>query len=465
MPHSITTDDLRHAWSADREKTRRDSIRELLDIYRHEWRYLLIERINARFLEQNAEKLRVQADTSVNLLRWVTDELAAIYSEQCVRSIEGSSDGLEPYQNEGLIDLFLDQACKLTQVCRELAIRPLWDDRAQALCYDLVTPDKFSVIPHPTNPLGFLAIIIELPDTGYRQAHYSVWTDGSHFLADEQMRPLDSIENPDHLNPYGVIPYVVAHARFPAQAFFNERDAFGLRDATLDAGVQKTDHNHLRHIQSFKQLAITGSTDENLGRLALDPSLCALIKNPQANVQVLDLQANLREHLETLFLGVRPTLAMSGIWQDVVKDSSDSASGYALSLKMHKQTVEWDRLRGLWTLYERQLYSVASVIAAVDAGVSLPVGELDVVFPDIGPASNPLDKAQLAEKYQAVGMSRSMIWREVFGKSEEWIEQNAAELAEQEWADAPIEIPAMPEPEEAEVELSDEELEEEELLA
>ncbi len=77
MPHSITTDDLRHAWSADREKTRRDSIRELLDIYRHEWRYLLIERINARFLEQNAEKLRVQADTSVNLLRWVTDELSA----------------------------------------------------------------------------------------------------------------------------------------------------------------------------------------------------------------------------------------------------------------------------------------------------------------------------------------------------------------------------------------------------
>jgi hypothetical protein len=96
----------------------------------------------------------------------------------------------------------------------------------------------------------------------------------------------------------------------------------------------------------------------------------------------------------------------------------------------------------------------------------MPAGELDVVFPDIGPASNPLDKAQLAEKYQAVGMSRSMIWREVFGKSEEWIEQNGAELAEQEWADAPIEIPALPEPEEVEVEveLSDDDFEEEEEL-
>ena len=464
MSRLITQDDLRHAWNADQEKHRRESVRELLDIYRHEWRYLLIERINDRFIEQNAERLRAQADTSVNLLRWVTDELAAIYTEPCFRSVDGSSEGLAAYENNGLIDLFLDQANKLTQLCREIAIRPLWDEDAGALCYDLVTPDKFSVVPHPTDPLRFLAIIIELPKN-YHRACYSVWTDGSHFLADEQMRPLDSEENPDHLNPYGVIPYVVTHARFPAQSFFNQRDSFGLRDATLDAGVQKTDHNHLRHIQSFKQLAITGSTDEQLGRLSLDPSLCALIKNPQASVQVLDLQANLREHLETLYLGVRPTLAMAGIWQDVVKGSSDSASGYALSLKMHKQTTIWARMRGLWSLYEKQLYSVASIVSFVDAGVVLPMGNYEVEFPDIGPASNPLDKATIAEKYQAVGMSRQNIWREVFGKSEEWIAQNEAELTAQEWADAPIEIPAMPEEPEIEVELSEDILDDEELLA
>jgi len=122
-------------------------------------------------------------------------------------------------------------------------------------------------------------------------------------------------------------------------------------------------------------------------------------------------------------------------------------------------------MRGLWSLYEKQLYSVASVVSLVDAGVALPAGELEVEYPDIGPASNPLDKATIAEKYQTVGMSRQNIWREVFGKSEEWIQQNEQELTAQEWADAPIEIPAMPEPDlEVEVELSEDILDDEEEL-
>ena len=68
-------------------------------------------------------------------------------------------------------------------------------------------------------------------------------------------------------------------------------------------------------------------------------------------------------------------------------------------------------------------------------------------------------------------MSRRNIWREVFGKSEAWIEQNEIELAEQELLDAPIEIPAAPvevieEEEDPQVVLAEEDFEDEgELLA
>lgn len=465
MPHLVTTDELRNAWNAEGEQARRDFVSDLLCTYNHEWKHLLTEQINDRYLEQNAEKQRLVADTSVNLLRWVTDEIAAIYSEPCTRLINGSADGLDLYEAGGLIDFFMDEACKLTHLCREVALRPLWDEDKQQLCFDIVTPDKFTVVPHPVNPVRYLAVIVKLPTSAYNGDTFAVWTDGSHFICDSTFTPYESESNPEHLNPYGVIPYVITHARFPASgAFFNEQASKGLYDATLQAGVQKTDHNHLRHIQSFKQLAITGAADESLSRMALDPSLCAIIKNPQASVQVMDLQANLREHLETLYLGTRPTLTMAGIWQDVVKGSSDSSSGYALSLKMHKQTTIWQQLRGLWTLYERWLYAVAGRVLEVDAGRTLPTGELLIDYPEIGPAANPLDKATVAEKYQILGMSRQNIWREVFDKTEEWIEQNEQELANTTLADAPMVVPPMPEPEPALEEEAEAEAEEELLI-
>ena len=472
MPHSLTIDDLRNAWNAPTERRRRSDVRDLISIYSNEWKDLLIEKINDRFLEQNAEKLRAQPDSSINLLRWVVDEIGAIYTEPCRRTVEGQADGLEAYEAGGLVDQFLDQACKLTQLCREVAIRPLWNEKKQAFSYDIITPDKFSVIPDPIDPLEVLAIIIKLPgaETG-AQACYSVWTEGTHCKTDASFRPIYSEQNPDHTNPYGLIPYVISHARFPALSFFNEQDSFALRDATLDAGVRMTDHAHLRHFQSFKQLAITGTTDEALGRLSLDPSAVALIKNPQASVSVLDLQADLREHLETIHLATRPTLTMSGIWQDVIRGSSESSSGYALSLKMHKQETEWKHLRGLWLLYERALYKIASIVGQVDAGLTLPAGLLEIEFPKIGAQANPLDQAAVAEKYQILGMSRRNIWREVFGKSEAWIEQNEIELAEQELLDAPIEIPTTQtteeeEEEDSQVVLAEEDFEDEgELLA
>ena len=451
----LTITDLLQCWSGGSEVERRANTRELLNIYNHRWMYLLKERINERFLEQNAEKLRLQADTSINLLRWVVDEIGAIYSQPANRTINGSSDGMEAYQNGGQIDHLFDAACKYTLLCRELAIRPLVVDGQ--VVFDLVTPDRFSVVPHPTDPTGILAIVIKLPDNKYRgdRAVFSVWTDATHFVADEQMRPIVNTANPEMINPYGSIPYIVAHARYPATSFFNLRDMDGLKEATINAGVQKTDHNHLRKLQSFKQLAVTGSTDEALGRMSMDPSSMALIKNPNASIQVLDMVAPLREHLDTIFLATRPTLITHGIWQDIVKGTTESSSGYALSIKQHKQATEWAKLRVMWRVYERQLYNMASLILEVETGAGLPPGELEVDYPEIGAASHPSDQADLATKYQTIGMSRANIWREVFGKSEEWIKQNEAELDAQDLADAPMEVPPF--------EATDEELEDEEV--
>ena len=227
--------------------------------------------------------------------------------------------------------------------------------------------------------------------------------------------------------------------------FFHPEENDALKDATINTGVKLTDHGHLRHFQSFKQVVVTGSVDEKLGRLSFDPSVVARIKSPNANVQTLDMQANLSEHISSLFLGLRPFLATHGIWQDITQESSSSSSGYALSIKQHKQQSIWSSFRVLWTLYENRLKDLASRCLEVKGFSPLPSGEFEVNFPEVGPEANPQDKADLAKKLKEVGWSRASINREVFDKSEEWIQRNEQELKQEDLADSPLDFPTLPE--------------------
>ncbi len=79
-------------WGSKTEMLRREAVRELLCIYRHEWDELLEDAIKKLFSEEGYEKLRKRKDVSVNPLRWVVTERSKIYSRPPVRSIES----LEP---------------------------------------------------------------------------------------------------------------------------------------------------------------------------------------------------------------------------------------------------------------------------------------------------------------------------------------------------------------------------------
>ena len=69
---------------------------------------------------------------------------------------------------------------------------------------------------------------------------------------------------------------------------------------------------------------------------------------------------------------------------------------------------------------------------------------MDLEFSDIGPESNPKDRVELCKALQEAGYSRAAALRDVYGKSEAWIEQNEAELQREEIASAPLSIPAAP---------------------
>lgn len=422
---------LRKVWDSEKDTERRNFICDLLQIYDHDWRELLDQRLEELFLPQNWKKIRLQIDTSINLLAWASDELGGIYNEPAARTIEGNEDGLEPYVNEGELDAALDEAARLCFALRQIVLRPLVveRDKETVVVLDVVPPDRCCILPDKDDPLKLNAIAVRLSD-----ARWSVWTDEQHWVVGHDWKPIEGDGGEAGRNPYKTIPYVLCHARYPSRGHWSHQRSKGLLEATYQVGVGKTDHQHLRHTSSFKQMYIRqDKVDEEIPKQIADPTSVVQLRGQTAEAGVIDMQADLPSHLESLMQGAQATLALYGIRPEAVKGTVDASSGYALSLKMHKQQQVWGAYRRAWTRNERELYRVARVVWAVDAKGKppLPEGKLEIEYAELGPGQDPIEQANRAEVLLRVGWSKANVFREVFGKDDDWIEANEAEKMEE----------------------------------
>lgn len=434
-------------WQAD--VLRRREVWELLQIYRQEWRDLLLDRMREIFSPEVFQILHPKTDISLNLLRWAVDELAGIYAEPVSRTLEGE-DAPALYTKN--LDVALDAASRMAFLCRTVFVRPLWFDGEMFL--DVVTPDRVSVLPSRNKPgaidclmlhIPFDAMDVYLPPSSpsVRLRRYAVWTKDSHFILDESFAPLPLKDNPANKNFYGRIPYLAIHLGYPTTSFWTHQEMRGLRDATYRAAIHMTDHNHLRQMQSFKQLVLTGTPEsKDWAKLILDPGKAIHLKG-QGTADVLDLQADLGQHLDTLLTGAAAVLNLYGIRPDAVKGTIDASSGYALSLKMQGQQKVWSSLRRIWEAAERELYDLARVTASVDSGLTLPSGPLRVAFGEMGAPADPQTQASTLSALVTSGIYSKAEARRVLGKTEE----ESAQIEEETLAErvaSPSILPSVP---------------------
>lgn len=369
---------------------------ELLDIYHHRWKPYLRDRLKAIFSPQGWEKIRLHQDTSLNLLRWAVDELACIYSEPAKRSIEGKdAQAIELYEQGGRLDATLDQAARLLFLCRNLFIRPFV--RGKKIVLDLVTPDRVHVIPSRFDPEAIDAIAVKLPVMPWERltASAPMWA----FWTTEEFCYLTAgftLYGEIKPNPYGVIPYLPCHASYPSSAFWQYYDSFGLREATYSAAMAMTDHAQLRHIQSFKQLVIAGTPEgKDWASMITDPTNAIHIKG-DGRAEVLDMQADLPEHIDAILTSAAARLNMYGLRPDAVRGTLDASSGYALKIKERGKARVWGTQQRAWQLIEAQLYDLTCRVAEVDGmgAFSLPRGLLEVEHADLLQVDDPQAQAQ-----------------------------------------------------------------------
>lgn len=342
----------RRLWYSPLERDRRKQTEILYNIYIQNWKTILIRHLRTIYSEQLVEQLIPKAVTSLNLLKWVVDELSQIYVEPPKRSIknENTSEAtqlIEWFENKGRLDLALDRACRLCFALREIVLRPRPSKDGVSL--EVILPHLVTV-QHDENDFTKIKMIVlqQSPNTKH------VWTKDFLYVCDNSFCLVEKT-----INNFGMIPFIVAHASYPTQTFWHTSEAYGLRDLTLSVATGLTDHAHLRHLQSFKQVWVKADeVSEIYQQIVLDPSAILPLRG-NASIGTLDLTTDLGKHLDSCLLEAEAGVALWGLRSEQIRGKMEAASGYALSLKMQNQIKVWKKQRRVWEVWEKEIFQLS----------------------------------------------------------------------------------------------------------
>jgi len=237
-------------------------------------------------------------------------------------------------------------------------IRVGWDTELKRITLDLNTPANTSVIQRDNYPEQAAAVYydFEYVDDQFKGEKLKVfWSDFEHFLFKESEDKdgllridtrIPAEDNPDMINPYGKLPFIILHMRQIPSIFWNPTGGSDLVEGTTSVGFKRTLKDYLFKNQSFKQLWLRAqNTDGIADDMLSDPLSMFKLNGESAQVGVLDITAAFAELDTTIQSDINAFLSTYGLSIDMFATSGEEASGKALNIKN----------RGLREIREKQL--------------------------------------------------------------------------------------------------------------
>lgn len=399
-----TLDTLADLWSLSTE--RRDLTSRMGGVYRNEWRdaygtHILASEIEKRY-PHTAEMLLAVADTSVNAFRWACGKLGAIYDRAPSRKLNGAD--CPTLYDSWRINLGLAQACKLTWALRQTILRPVL--AKDGLSVQILSPEWAVVIPSRDNPMRLDAIMYQIVERVQRTnfVRYVAWTPEHHGIYMDQMlsSPLRIQGNEGNVNPYKVVPFILAHAEWPtaweAEKILEPRASHGLYRATVEAAIGFT---HLRHVlrwASHRQVAFKGIPGKDFDPAMIHDPANPWVVGPNATIEVHNFEVEIDKQVEAVLKLLDTPLNLEGIRPELIRGFTTATSGIDRRLQMTDLEERREDARTMWRINEDALYDVAREVVAVEKDrvglkhhAPLPPGGVTLDYAEIGPGMGMVD--------------------------------------------------------------------------
>ena len=325
---------------------------------------------------------------NVNITKRIIDRISLVYMKPPVR--EYSNELLPTYFHEK--DFKMQRAERMCNLLEQILIKPTW--RNGVLDYDIIMDFEPMFEDDPLRPtafcypLSFKASVMD--DTPELNAY---WDTEHTFIYDSTGKILDDPNNPEHINPYGVLPFVECFKDGrPEYSYLDTSPANDIIATNLEVNVSETNSNANTMFQSFGYMYVNGSQVEKdtlevgqdkISFLGIDGTM-----NIVSPPNTVDALASSVEHSYKL-LAQNYHLNISFV------DGTAAQSGVAIRLR--NQELQDARLSDVirWKGIEKKLFDLESTILGVEAGIN--TGTIEKI--DYGESIEVLSYKEQIEKW------------------------------------------------------------------
>ena len=331
---------------------------------------------------------------NVNITKRVIDRISLVYMTPPIRT----------YSNEVTPDYFVEKDLKLqrlermTNLLDGVLVKPCWrikDDGTGCIEYDLIMDYEALFDSDPLKPYAIVYPIAQkasVLDTTPEQFVY--WDAENTFVFDQNGKQYTSDDNPDMVNPYGVLPFVECFRDGkPETDYLDTNASRDLIQTNLAINVAETNKNANIQFQSFGYLYVNGSGidkdtmqigQDKISFLGVDGSI-SIVSPPNA-VPALD------ESIQSSYkmLAQNYHLPISFV------EGSTAASGVALKMRNLELTDNRKSDVTRWKDIEYKIFDLERLMIAVEQGKD--AGDLEDI--DFSESVEVLNDQEQRDKWQ-----------------------------------------------------------------
>ena len=349
----------------------KQSVKNLKDIYRDAWDYIIEEEMAVQFSRESWSKMRLLITKEMNILKRVVNTISMVYMNPAKREALVNEEQDAVYQS--ILDKLpmnnlMRTINRMTSLTNATLARVVWRD---GIDIDVVNFDNAEIILDPSDWKKIIGVKVYIGYTigndgfypeKYREG-YLYTLDHEYFAPHLRGKVIKfksdgkggDIFGEGEDNPYYdqdgkmVLPFVLFLRSFPVDCLIDYTTGSDLMDININTAISLAHINNLIKYQSWKQLyAVVNGSDKMPPAWEVGPETIIKLEGNRdftPSVGTIDLQSNITALYDVIMKRVANVIAQYGIDQDSFMRTGSPQSGYALKVKKE----------GLLELREEQL--------------------------------------------------------------------------------------------------------------
>jgi hypothetical protein len=267
------------------------------------------------------------------------------------------------------LDSSMLQFERMTYLLGTSAMKSVWDEEAQLIKYVPLVEFYPIFLPYEENPVACIYPLYNHSNnvSKYDQM-FAFWSEDSHFLINGKGVIVDVDDNPERINPYGIMPIAFAHRQILTTDWFRE-GASDIVAMNRTINVMLTEMSLAMRLQMLGQPVITGIDEASRLKMGVDKPI---ILSEGANFEFKSPGGNLSGYVDAMRFLVDSVAYNHNLKTKWSVGRESMVSGEALKMAEIELTesIKLDA-QMIWRPFEKDRFEIDRAIIEYEANTNI----------------------------------------------------------------------------------------------